>query len=278
MAFHQYGVVYRNAVMSHLTPARLASLRAIGISLFAAAFLSAALLCTPHAVAQDNQATKANLGIIGGKTVSAGEYTFVVALRDKRDDRIFCTGQIVGDFWVLTAKHCIDGKIRPANAPFVVRTGRNMKEGKSIAVAAKNIFPNPALDVALLKLTTKITSASVSKIPIRVEEPPPLQSEFVAVGWGLMRATDIQGATVLQKLDSLEVTTCQIKYHICGKFPESGARTANGDSGGPAVYEQSGSLESFGVLSGINRKTPDRVDYVSSDAFYLWAIDTMQSH
>ncbi|WDZ98357.1 trypsin-like serine protease [Herbaspirillum sp. WKF16] len=245
----------------------------------AAAFLPMALICSPHSAAQDSPAMKPNLGIIGGKPVMKGEYSFVVALRDTRDKRVFCTGQIVGDYWVLTAKHCLDGTIRPKDAPFVVRTGRNMTEGKDFS-SNQVFFNTDKLDVALIKLNEKITSNSVVSIPLRQGYPPAPGTRFTAVGWGLVRSTDIRGANDLQKLDDLTLDRCEQQAHICGIFPENGAkRTAKGDSGGPAVYEQYeqyGSLVSLGVLVGVLPSTPNKVDYVRADGFNQWLKETMR--
>jgi hypothetical protein len=160
----------------------------------------------------------------------------------------------------------------------VVRTGRNMREGNTFSVVRAKRFFHPDFDVALVKLQKKITSASVVSVPLRAEEPPSAQTQFTAVGWGLLRPTDTRGADDLQQLDGLEVATCLRRAHICGRFPGNGARTAKGDSGGPAVYEYLGHQESFGVLSGIEPTTMDRVDYVRSDMFYLWAIRIMQAN
>lgn len=263
---------------SHL--GRLIHFRAIGICKIAVAFFTISLLCTSHAIAQTPLEKTPNLGIINGENVRKGEYTFVVALRNLIDQKVFCTGQIIDDVWVLTAKHCIDGTLRPIDAPFVVSTGSGGKwdEGTSTPVITDNIFQNPRLDVALLKLAGKITSDSVAKITLRKAPPPPQGSLFVAVGWGKLRSTDTVGAPHLQKLSDLEVTTCLKIEHICGKFPRADKTTSKGDSGGPAVDYRGGFPQSFGVLSGLDNRSPDRVDYVRSDRFYEWAMQTMRDN
>jgi len=264
--------------LSHL--GRLIHFRAIGIGEIAVAFFTISLLCASHAIAQVPPKKTPNLGIINGENVTKGEYTFVVALRSLIDEKVFCSGQIIDDVWVLTARHCIDGTLRPINARFVVSTGSGGKlDGRtSIPVIQKNIFPNPRFDVALLKLEKKITSDSVAKIALRVEEPPIQGSPFIAVGWGKLRSTDTVGAPHLQKLSGLEVTTCINPATICGKFPRSDTSTSSGDSGGPAVYDGNGFLESFGVLSGKHRDSPDRVDYTRSDMIYLWVMQTIRDN
>jgi len=263
--------------LSHL--GRFIHFRAIGICKIAVAFFTISLLCASHAIAQVPPKKTPNLGIINGENVIKGEYTFVVALRSVIDEKLFCSGQIIDDVWVLTARHCIDGTLRPIDAPFVVSTGSGGKlDGRtSIPVIQKNIFPHDRFDVALLKLKKKITSDSVAKISLRVEEPPIQGSLFVAVGWGKLRSTDTVGAPHLQKLSDLEVTTCINPAKICGKFPRSDTTTSGGDSGGPALYDDNGFLESFGVLSGKDPRSPDRADYTRSDDIYLWVTQTMRN-
>jgi hypothetical protein len=276
VAFYQYGVVYRDTVMSRSHLGRLIHFRAIGIGKIAVAFLTISLLCASYAIAQTPLKKTPNLGIINGENVRKGEYTFVVALRYLIDERVFCSGQIIDDEWVLTARHCV----LPGTPRFVVSTGSGGKwdEGTSTPVIEKNIFRHSEFDVALLKLAGKITSDSVAKISLRVEEPPIQGSPFVAVGWGKLRSTDTVGAPHLQKLSGLEVTTCINPATICGKFPRSDTSTSKGDSGGPAVYDGNGFLESFGVLSGKDPRSPDRADYTRSDMIYLWVMQTIRDN
>ena len=45
--------------------------------------------------------------IIGGQKAIEGEFPWMVSLQ--YEDKFLCGAVLIGDYWVLTAKHCLEG-------------------------------------------------------------------------------------------------------------------------------------------------------------------------
>jgi secreted trypsin-like serine protease len=214
--------------------------------------------------------------IVGGQPVGSGEYTATVALRDKDDHFAFCTGTVVSDYWVLTARHCITPPDRPRRdlATFSISLGRLEREGVSAIVVG--VVLHRRYDVALLRSATKLTSATVSAAP--VSDQTLAENSVTIVGWGFTKIPDRAPATQLMKLD-LAVAPCP-----AGMTPEFFCTSSKGmkglvppnarpgDSGGPAFIGPPGSPTLVGVTAGAP-KGPTHYSQTASTRsgkFYDW--------
>jgi secreted trypsin-like serine protease len=192
--------------------------------------------------------------IVGGQPVGPGEYTATVALRNKSSHFAFCTGAVVADYWVLTAKHCIapPGAPRRDLATFSISLGRLEREGVSAIVVGAVVHRH--YDVALLRSDTKLTSSTVSAA--RVSDQPLTEDSVTLVGWGFTKIPNGAPATQSMKLD-LKVAPCPTETSsnfFCtsskgmkGLVPPN---TRPGDSGGPAFIGPPGSPTLVGVIAG----------------------------
>lgn len=263
--------------------ARLVCAQTIGVTAFAVAFGVTGFLVPRLAHSQEESTLKSNLGIVEGDKVMKGQADFVVALRLHFDGSAFCTGTVVGNYWVLTAKHCLYDKKKKAIPlkNIYIKTGIDRIVRYPEFEIEKKV-ENSNYDVALLKVRGKISSDTVPIARIRQEDPHPIGTKFTAFGWGATSYVDdphkLEPAASLRKLRLLQVGQCAqefVNLFLCASFPRKGRGVYYGDSGGPAIVDQ-GPLknELFAVLHGGDVPDwipPNNALYTPSSWFYDWA-------
>lgn len=126
----------------------MSRLRTLG----AATLAAAALTMTAYAVASAGTPTGVQPNIVGGgtaPTVSWGAQVYVNT-PGRQWDGFNCSGSVIAQRWVLTAKHCLDSD----GSGMRVRVGSNqLQGGREIAVDRKVSSPNGA-DISLLHLAS----------------------------------------------------------------------------------------------------------------------------
>jgi MYXO-CTERM domain-containing protein len=205
--------------------------------------------------------------LIGGQpdTATRGVVGLVV------DQQSGCTGSLIAPNLVLTARHCV-APINSANgtvicgmtnfgqafsaSAFIVTPDDNLRDGLPAGAqySVDRVVTTPGSgvcgnDVALLILTSNLSSTTAPPIVPRVDGAPTLDENFDAVGYGITDPDDTQGTTFGQRLrvNNLGVgcvgTGCA---NLGGTRTEWGAVTpvCSGDSGGPA-------LDSAGRVIGV---------------------------
>ena len=137
-----------------------------------------------------------------------------------------CTGTIISPRYVLTAGHCLQGKIYSVR----VRAAGDALMGEAYAVHPKYrpmSYVQINYDVALVRVRGALRPA-----PLGIARTPRLRKGSIVsiYGYGLDEAqtTGVLRGGVM-KLTS--VTT----LHLIARYVRSDSNTCNGDSGGPAV-------------------------------------------
>ena len=192
--------------------------------------------------------------IVGGGKVSNSDHPYQVALLTASDSSgftaQFCSGTLVAPRWVATAAHCVADKTA---AGVDVGVGKDdlalVAASDRHVVSAINVHPSYdsatyANDIALLQLSTAVTSSTAKWIPWQADTTEPAAGTTGTVsGWGTVTLdesiyrNELQGATV-KVLESPGDDLCGAwaNYSATEKLCVGGERNVGactGDSGGP---------------------------------------------
>ena len=192
--------------------------------------------------------------IVGGGKVSNSDHPYQVAILTATDSSgftaQFCSGTLVAPRWVVTAAHCVASKTA---AGVDVGVGKDdlalIAASDRHVVSAINVHPSYdsatyANDIALLQLSTAVTSSTAKWIPWQADTTEPAAGTTGTVsGWGTVTLdesiyrNDLQG-TVVKVLESPGDDLCGAwaNYSATEKLCVGGERNVGactGDSGGP---------------------------------------------
>ncbi|RJQ82874.1 peptidase S1 [Pseudonocardiaceae bacterium YIM PH 21723] len=155
--------------------------------------------------------------IIGGTTVSSAPWAAFVSSAGGN-----CSGSVIADKWVLTAKHCLGSNQ-------IVRVGNvNQAQGKQITVA-RSVTPPSGADLALLELSS---SAGTSAIGLANADPA-VGSTNDIYGWG---RTACEG-TASPQLKTATVRVDSISGSGLINSTGINGHAWKGDSGGPQMFQ-----------------------------------------
>jgi len=208
--------------------------------------------------------------IVGGKEAELGEYPFMVALVGKGKDAFngqFCGASYVGDGFVLTAAHCVEGaSADQIDAVIGIHDLKSESEqGKRIAVShiyAHQQYNSQSMenDIALLQLAEKPELPALKPISEELMAKVEVGNALTVMGWG--NRSGEQGTNdfpnVLHEVDVPLVAheVCQSAYDnglfdsmICAGYQEGGKDSCQGDSGGPIIAKVEEEWYQVGVVS-----------------------------
>lgn len=215
----------------------------------AASLLMGAASLTACAGYEEPDAAAASAPIVDG---DLGGHPAVVVLQNFRNGGL-CTGTLIAERVVLTAKHCVqdsfeESPVSPAS--MVVGVGDNLR-GLTSSLRVQSIYAPPGVyttgpqgsigsgligeDVAVMVL--QHGAPGVEPIPIRRADPSALAGKTItAVGFGQTPAGQV----------GVKYTTTGVVRGVQDNLIMVGPITCQGDSGGPAITEDH---EVAGVVS-----------------------------
>ena len=213
----------------------------------------------------------ASVKIIGGIESKEEAWPWMVALLDSSiaNDYYaqYCGGVLIDDTWVLTAAHCVEGKIAASVDVAVGAYDLNNFSGNRIAVKRIRIHPGYAKvgsrnDIALLELEQSSSQPTITLFSgeSRDDTPPLMVGEWLtATGWGY---ADGYYPSVLRQvaLPVVADSHCNdifpspyaplAETQLCAGYPAlTGKDVCNGDSGGPVVAMVDGGWTHIGLVS-----------------------------
>jgi secreted trypsin-like serine protease len=190
-----------------------------------------------------------------------------------------CGASFLGDKWVLTAAHCVDG----ANASlFKMNVGEyDLSDGAENAIDIANIYIHPQFDadaisndIALIELVSSSDVVGVKIAEPDVTDQYAIENSLATVaGWGgRVGYAPNEGPTsdfpdILHKVDLRLTTNAQCNEElgksfdttvvydsvtdvmICAAIPEGGRGACQGDSGGPLVVNTGLGVRQVGIVS-----------------------------
>jgi endonuclease G, mitochondrial len=211
-----------------------------------------------------NQRTLVDLRVLGAVDVADASFQNCVAVG--REHEYFCTGTLIADDLVITARHCALG-----GSPDSVLFGNDVSDTagrREVKVMHVEASPDPGCDLLLLKLEEKvagITPAQIasSQIPSGFpDNQPSLDFQIIQiVGFGTTNRQGTEGfghkrfAYVPVAGDDPTLFQYKAGLEFAAGKPHLGIDTCRGDSGGPAFINIIGLSEPL-LLGCTSRATP----------------------
>lgn len=206
--------------------------------------------------------------VVGGRPAIEGSWPWQISLRRDASKFHTCGGAIIGNWWIMTAAHCVaNDRNRPEI--FRVDVGRHFKDQLSPQTVFHNVQRifvhsawNPVLineDIALLYLATPINFGTYAQ-PLCLPNRDAMAGEMVTLtGWGMTMGTgwdDRLKQAVLPIADA--ATTCRSNMGtmvnpttmVCTGYPAGNHGACMGDSGGCLMARTpGGQYMSVGIVS-----------------------------
>ncbi|XP_017073832.1 serine protease SP24D-like [Drosophila eugracilis] len=192
-----------------------------------------------------------NARVVGGEDAAKAQFPHQVSLRNAGSHS--CGGSILSKNYILTAAHCVTNQdangnhIAIAADRFTIRAGSNDRFSGGVLVQVAKVivheeYGNFLNDVALLLLETPlILSTSIQPISLPTSDTP-ADADIIISGWGRIKHQgDLPRYLQYNTLKSISLERCDeligwgVQSELC-LIHEADNGACNGDSGGPAIY------------------------------------------
>nr|WP_102530451.1 trypsin-like serine protease [Vibrio sp. 10N.286.46.E10]PMI19232.1 serine protease [Vibrio sp. 10N.286.46.E10] len=210
--------------------------------------------------------------IINGKEATQGNWPFMAALVSRNVnayDGQFCGASFIGERYVLTAAHCVEGNGREDLDVVIGVSNLSASQAAQHRYAVDNIYVheyyNSAAtgnDIAIIELAEKPAESVVNLVDGYVRGNLNDGQMLTVMGWGDQDASDGYAS----KSELYQVNVPLVNQYECNNVPHSGYASigsdafcagysdggydsCQGDSGGPIVVSTNGTYEQLGIVS-----------------------------
>lgn len=249
----------------------------LGVSLARAAAFEDHLLSVEDARALADRPSLSSSRIVGGSSARPNQFPHQVALL--RSGSLTCGGSLIRANWVLTAAHCVisGNQVIPPSILSVLAGTIYLNQGgvrRNVRrIISHERYGNFQNDIALLELAQGFQlSSSIATIALR-RSTVPAGSTVTISGWGrLYNGGPVPTVLQYNRATALASRSCEQETGfrtglICLKSPVNNG-ACNGDSGGPAIYDnQVVGVANF-VVNGCGSSRSDGYAQVSD--FVQW--------
>ncbi len=210
--------------------------------------------------------------IINGKEATQGNWPFMAALVSRNVnayDGQFCGASFIGERYVLTAAHCVEGNGREDLDVVIGVSNLSTSQAAQHRYAVENIYlhqyytPNPiSNDIAIIELVDKPSESVVNLADAYMRGNLNDGQILTVMGWGDQDASDDYASkSELYQVDVPLVNQyeCNSVSHsgyasigsdaFCAGYSDGGYDSCQGDSGGPIVVSTNGTYEQLGIVS-----------------------------
>ncbi|WP_373943025.1 trypsin-like serine protease [Vibrio chagasii] len=210
--------------------------------------------------------------IINGKEATDGNWPFMAALVSRNVnayDGQFCGASFIGERYVLTAAHCVEGNSREDLDVVIGVSNLSSSQAAQHRYAVENIYVHQYYnsvatgnDIAIIELVEKPSESVVNLVDGYTRGNLNDGQMLTVMGWGDQDASDgYSSKSELYQVNVPLVNQYQcnsVPYYgysfigndaFCAGYSGGGYDSCQGDSGGPIVVSTNGVYEQLGIVS-----------------------------